>query len=188
LRSLASARQVFIKETTDKRYPEVLADRRFLAADAQHAFLIRHPREAIRSYLALSPNARLHEFGFEAQYQLYLEVSRLSGRVPLVVDADDLMSRPTDTVKAYCAHAGIDFLPHALSWQPSSLPEWQRFRYWHADAAASSGFAEVSRRRNPRAEQHPLLGSYVKYHLPFYQSLYERRVLVSSCSRLPLSR
>jgi hypothetical protein len=177
LRSLASVKPVFIKETTDKRYPEVLADQRFLAADAQHAFLIRHPREAIRSYLALSPNARIHEFGFEAQYELYLEVRRLTGRAPLVVDAGDLMSRPADTVKAYCAHVGIDFLAHALSWRPSELPEWQRFRYWHADAAASSGFAEVPRRRNPGAEQHPMLGTYVEYHLPFYQRLHERRVV-----------
>jgi hypothetical protein len=36
LRSLAATRQVFIKDTTDKRYPEALADRRFLAEDAQH--------------------------------------------------------------------------------------------------------------------------------------------------------
>lgn len=45
LRSLAATRPVFIKDTTDRRHPEVLADRRFLAEDAQHTFLIRHPRE-----------------------------------------------------------------------------------------------------------------------------------------------
>jgi hypothetical protein len=39
------------------------------------------------------------------------------------VDAGDLMSRPADTIKAYCAHVGIDFRPHALTWQPSDRPE-----------------------------------------------------------------
>jgi hypothetical protein len=34
---------VFIKDTTDRRHPEVLADRRFLEQDAEHTFLIRHP-------------------------------------------------------------------------------------------------------------------------------------------------
>jgi hypothetical protein len=56
LRSLAATRQVFIKDTADRRHPEALADRRFLAEDAQHTFLIRHPRETIRSYPALRRN------------------------------------------------------------------------------------------------------------------------------------
>jgi hypothetical protein len=56
LRALAATRQVFIKDTTDRRHPEALADRRFLAEDAQHTFLIRHPRETIRSYLAIRRN------------------------------------------------------------------------------------------------------------------------------------
>jgi Sulfotransferase domain len=67
LRSLAATRAVFIKDTTDRRHPAALADQRFLAEDAQHTFLIRHPRETIRSYLAVRRNPRLHEIGFEAQ-------------------------------------------------------------------------------------------------------------------------
>jgi Sulfotransferase domain len=119
LRALAATRQVFVKDTTDRRHPGALANQRFLAEDAQHTFLIRHPRETLRSYLAIRRNPRIHEIGFETQYELYTKVSRLTGRDPLVVDADDLMRRPADTVRAYCAHAGIGFRPHALSWQPS---------------------------------------------------------------------
>jgi hypothetical protein len=177
LRSLATTRQVFIKDTTDRRHPEALADRRFLAEDAQHTFLIRHPRETIRSYLAIRRNPRIHEIGFEAQYEVYTKVSRLTGRDPLVVDAGDLMRRPADTIEAYCVHVGIDFRPHALSWQPSDRPEWQPFRHWFADVAASSGLAKVPTRRRPDVDQHPMLGTYLKYHLPFYQELYQRRLL-----------
>jgi hypothetical protein len=43
---------------------------------------------------------------------------------------------------------------------------------------ASSGFAEVPSRRSPDAEQHPMLGTYLAYHLPFYQKLYQRRLVV----------
>jgi hypothetical protein len=178
LRCLATTRQVFIKETTDKRYPEALADRRFLAEDAQHTFLIRHPRETISSYLAIRADASMHEIGFEAQYEVYTEVRRLTGRDPLVVDADDLMNRPADTIKAYCAHVGIDFRPHALTWQPSDRPEWQLFRHWHTDVAASSGLTEMASRRSPNPEQHPMLSTYLEYHLPFYQRLYQRRLVV----------
>jgi len=45
---------VFLKDTTDYRYAEVLADRRFLA-EARHAFLIRRPEEIAASYHALYP-------------------------------------------------------------------------------------------------------------------------------------
>ena len=178
LRSLASTRQVFIKDTTDRRHPEALADLRFLAEDAQHTFLIRHPRETIRSYLAIRSNLRIHEIGFEAQYEVYAKVRKLTGRDPLVVDAGDLMNRPADTIKAYCAHVGIDFRPHALSWQPSDRPEWQPFRNWFTDVAASSGLAEVPSRRRLDVEQHPMLDTYLNYHLPFYQKLYQRRLMV----------
>ena len=178
LRSLAATRQVFIKETTDRRHPDVLADRRFLAQDAEHTFLIRHPREVIRSTLAVRRNPRLHEIGFEAQYELYTKIRRLTGRDPLVVEAGDLMSRPADIIKAYCARVGIDFRPHALHWQPSDRPEWQGgFSHWFTGVAASSGWAAVPGRRRLDAEQHPLLDTYLAYHLPFYQKLYQRRLV-----------
>ena len=179
LRSLAATRQVFIKETTDRRHPEALADQRFLAQDAQHTFLIRHPRETIRSYLALRQNPRIHEIGFETQYEVYAKVRKLTGRDPLVVDAGDLMRQPAATIKAYCAHVGVDFQSHALTWRPSDRPEWQGgFSHWFTDVAASSGLAEVPRHRSLVAEQHPILGTYLAYHLPFYQKLYQRRLAV----------
>jgi Sulfotransferase domain len=181
LRALATTRQVFIKDTTDRRHPGALADLRFLAQDAQHTFLIRHPRETIRSYLAVRRNPRIHEIGFEAQYEVYTKVRRLTGRDPLVVDAGDLMSRPADIIKAYCAHAGIDFRPQALTWQPSSRPEWQSgFGHWFTGVAASSGLAQPPSRRNPDTDQHPLLGTYLAYHLPFYEKLHQRRLTVGS--------
>ena len=121
----------------------------------------------------------MHELGFEAQYEVYAKVRKLTGRDPLEVDAGDLISRPADTVKAYCAHVGIDFRPHALSWQPSGQPEWQGgFSHWFTDVAASSGLAQVSSRRGLDAEQHPLLDTYLDYHLPFYQKLFQRRLVV----------
>lgn len=178
LRSLAATRQVFVKDTTDRRHPEALADRRFLTEDAQHTFLIRHPRETIRSFLAIRRNPRIHEIGFEAQYEVYARVRSLTGREPVVVDAGDLMKRPADTIKAYCARVGIEFRPHALTWQPSDRPEWEGgFSRWFTDVAASSGLAEVPSRRSPDAEQHPMLGTYLAYHLPFYQKLYQRRLV-----------
>ena len=33
-------------------------------------------------------------------------------------------------------------------------------------------------RRSLDVEQHPMLDTYLKYHLPFYQKLYQRRLVV----------
>ena len=45
---------VFLKDTTDHRYGEVLLDRRFLA-EARHTFLIRRPEEIAASLRAYGP-------------------------------------------------------------------------------------------------------------------------------------
>jgi hypothetical protein len=103
LRSLAAAGPVFAKETTGRRYPEVLAERAFLAADAVHTFLIRHPRETIASYHAMNPDAPLDKIGFESQYEIFTAVRRLTGRDPVVVDAADLIRSPAAMVRAYRA-------------------------------------------------------------------------------------
>lgn len=179
LRSLAATRPVFIKDTTDRRHSEALADERFLARDARHAFLIRDPRETIRSTLALRREPRIHEIGFEAQYELYLKVSRLTGSDPVVMDASDLMTRPAATVKAYCARVDIEFRPDALAWRPGVLPEFRGgFSHWFTDVAASSGLGEVPGRRGLDPDQHPLLDTYLAYHRPYYQRLHERRLIV----------
>jgi len=179
LRALATTQTVFVKDTTDRRHPAIMADQPFWARDAQHTFLIRHPRETLRSYLAVRRNPRIHELGFEAAYELYARVRTLTGRDPLVIDAGDLMRRPAETVRAYCAHVGLEFQPGALSWQPSDRPEWQSgFSHWFTGVVASSGFADVPSRRRPAVDQHPLLATYLAYHMPFYQALHQRRLVV----------
>ena len=173
---------MFAKETTGKRYPEVLADRGFLASDARHAFLIRHPRETITSYHALNPAAPLDKIGFESLYEIYTAVSGLTGGEPLVIDAADLVRSPAATAAGYCAWAGITFLPQALTWQPAELPEWELSKRWHADVAASSGWAGCRRCRRaasvPDVEGDPVLSAYLRHHLPYYEALHARRLAV----------
>jgi alkylation response protein AidB-like acyl-CoA dehydrogenase len=58
-----------------------------------------------------------------------------------VVDSANLITRPAAKVQAYCGRVGVEFRPEALTWQPSDRPEWEPSRRWHADVAASTGFA-----------------------------------------------
>ena len=178
LRELSAQGPVFVKDTTDERYPGILADRRFLAEDAVHTFLIRHPQETIASYQALNPDVALHQIGFESQFEIFTEVAGATGREPVVVDSDDLMRDAAGTVSAYCAQVGIEFRPEALTWKPDDRQEWAPSKRWHEAAAASTGFGTVAEEPGLDVQAHPVLGGYLRHHLPFYEQLRARRLTV----------
>lgn len=178
LRGLAARGPVFVKDTTDERYPGMLADRRFLASDATHTFLIRHPRDTIASYQALNPKVALHQIGFEAQHEIFRAVRDATGAWPVVIDADDLVARPEEMVKAYCAETGIAYLPEALNWAPGARREWRPSERWHSDARDSSTFTRRRKDYGLNVAAHPVLGGYLRHHLPFYEALYAHRLTV----------
>jgi Sulfotransferase domain len=179
LRRLAARRPVFVKETTGKRYPEVLGDEEFMARDAVHTFLIRHPRETIASRHPLDPGAGIGKAGFESLFEIFTEAARRGGQDPVVIDAADLMASPAAIVRAYCERVGIAFLPQALTWSPQDRPEWTLSSRWHAEAAASTGFAPAPAAESDPGvdvERDPVLSRYLAHHLPFYADLHARRL------------
>jgi hypothetical protein len=165
--------QVFTKETTGVRYPEVLATPEYLEG-VTHTFMIRDPRETIPSYLKLEPDAYVRSIGFELMYEIYTAVSDRTGRQPVVVDSADLVRDTEGTVKAYCAATGIAFVREALSWQPAQRPEWQPSRRWHETVATSTGLGAVS--SEPAAVPDAVAAPYLRRHLPYYEALYARRL------------
>lgn len=177
LRDAARRRPVFVKDTTDERYPDVLADERFLAADARHTFLIRHPRETIASYRALNPDVRCHQIGFAALHEIFTAVRRATGRVPLVIDSADLIADPAGVVRGYCQASFIDFRPAALNWPPGPRPEWQPTQRWHVRASATRGFESTETDYDLDVTSHSVLGGYLRYHLPFYEELRPHRLI-----------
>jgi hypothetical protein len=165
--------QVFMKETTGVRYPDVVTTPEFLDG-VTHTFLIRDPRETIPSYLKLEPDARVDSIGFGLLHEIYAAVAEHAGRQPVVIDAADLVRAPEATVRAYCAATGIPFIPEALSWQPAQRPEWQPSRRWHETVAASTGFGAAS--SEPATAPHAVAGQYLDHHLPYYEALHARRL------------
>jgi hypothetical protein len=169
---------VFLKETTDHRYGEVLADQRFLA-EARHAFLIRRPEEIAASYYARWPDMRIHEVGLETQLQLHAAVRDADGHPPVVIDSDDLVARPEATMAAYCAAVDLPFIPQALTWEPGERPEWRRTARWHTDASASSGFERRERTYTHTIGSSDELARFAAHHLPFYEQLHAQRLEVA---------
>jgi hypothetical protein len=178
LRELAEQGPVFFKDTTDFHYPGLLADEAFLR-EATHTFIIRHPAQAISSHLALNPELTRDEIGFSRLAEIFGAVRAASGATPVVIDSEDLLSRPQETVRTFCELVGIPFLPEALRWEPGMREEWQRTGRWHESTSRTSGFAAPAAKAEPAAESgNPLIAEYVAYHLPFYEQLYAERMLV----------
>ena len=85
--------KVFFKETTDQRYEEVLAGKRFLA-EARHVFLIRHSRRHRRFLPPTVARNALGGGGAKTMHELYAAVVDAGSHRPVAIDADDLATRP----------------------------------------------------------------------------------------------
>ncbi|MFD8063228.1 sulfotransferase family protein [Streptomyces cyaneofuscatus] len=170
LRGIAADKPVFFKDTTDFHYPALLADRAFLTA-ATHTFIIRHPSEAIASHHALNPDLDRDEIGFARLHEIFTAVRDAAGTTPVVIDSEDLLDRPADTVRSYCSAVGIPFLPDALNWQPGMRSEWRTTSRWHESTSRTAGFTRGPSTDTAVVEADPKLRAYRDYHLPYYEEL-----------------
>jgi hypothetical protein len=175
IRELSQTRPVFFKDTTDERYPAVLADHSFLAEDATHTFLIRDPRRTITSYQRINPEFRPEQIGFGHQAELFDAVAAATGSAPLVLDAEQFGADAEATVRGYCATVGIPFRPDAMTWSAGTRAEWGPSAKWHEEVSRSTGFAVP-----PAAPQEPdpfarddRLASVLAGQRPHYEHLHE---------------
>jgi hypothetical protein len=179
LRDETDAMSVFVKDHPPiECRPDVLADRRFLAA-TRHAFLIRRPEEIAASGYALHPGMNIDAIGLENLCTVQDAVRDAGADASVVIDSDDLVTRPAATMAAYCAAVGLPFIPRALTWEPGERPEWRQYARWHADASASSGFERHEHVYQHTVENSPELARFAAHHRPFYERLYAQRLDVT---------
>jgi hypothetical protein len=181
LASNETGKRVFFKDTSDYRYPSLLADER-LYHRVVNTFMIREPRAAIASHHAMNPDATLDEIGFEYLHTIFEAVWAETGEIPLVIDGDDLVADPEGTVRAYCDRVGLPFIASALQWQPSkpdAQSAWQRTARWHQEVDNSSGLVATARKPRVDIDADPRLLSLVEHHKPFYDILYGHRLAPS---------
>jgi hypothetical protein len=176
LRRLSAREPVFFKDTTDARYPHVLHDDAFLATDAVHAFLIRHPARTIASYHAINPAMTRDQIGFEHLHEIYTAVAAATGTTPCVIEADELVADPAAGVAAFCRAVGIDFRPDALAWEPGDRAEWAPSARWHRAVSGSHRLTATVTAPAVDPATHPVLRRYLDHQLPFYEALHATAV------------
>ena len=132
------SQRLFVKDMAYHAAPELTDDD--LAA-MTHTFLIREPRAALTSLHAEWPDFTDDETGYAAQRELFDRVIEVTGSVPAVIDSDVLRSDPARIISLWCHRVGIEYRPASLHWEPGMRAEWQLWRDWYTNAAASTGFA-----------------------------------------------
>ena len=109
-----------------------------------HTFLVRDPRAALTSLHRRWPDFTDDEAGYEAQRVLFDRVRDVTGSTPPVIDSDALRADPDRVVASWCEQVGIDHRPDSLQWKAGMRPEWQLWRSWYENTAASTGFTPPS--------------------------------------------
>ena len=151
----------------------------------KHTFLIRHPAKVTlsqhrKNFEALQPyNVRSTRFcHIHKAYHLVRE--RLDP-IPIVVDADDLLSDPKGIMQKYCEATGLPFEENMVAWTPKSFPDWdncQECSVWHGDVIKSSGFIQRECPSSPpaMADLPEEVRAVVEESLPYYEDLYRMRL------------
>ena len=133
----AGGTAVFVKDMAYHAAPGITDD---ALSAMTHTFLIRDPRAALTSLHRRWPDFTDDEAGYGAQRALFDRVVAVTGTVPAVIDSDALVTDPDGVVAAWCERVGIDHRPESLRWSAGMRSEWQLWRDWYENAAASTGF------------------------------------------------
>ena len=115
-------------------------DRSFVYS-IENAFLIRSPEKVIKSFGRKIIDFSLSDLGFTQQLDLFNMICDKTGKVPPVIDADDLCASPEKILKNLCKQLNISYSEKMLRWKKGSHHYdgvWGR--YWYKSVNKSSGF------------------------------------------------
>ena len=175
LYELAERKDVFVKEVTDRPHSSVLNDHEFLARTT-HSFLVRRPDEIAASFYALKPDMECQEVGVENLWNAYTRISEHSPAPLPIVDADDLIADPVNTMVLYCRAVGIPFKRESLTWTAGHRTEWRLTDRWHESIAQSTQFLKQATVYEATITNTPRLAQFSAHHWEFYERLRAHRI------------
>ncbi len=145
-----------------------------------HSFLIRHPLKTVSSMHKRWPEFHIVETGFAAQRRLFDEVTQKAGRVPPVIDSDDLLTNPAGVVRAWCEAVGIDFIEEALSWSPGKRDEvsWWDGGSFHENLRNSDGLKPQPTKPVTLEDAAPRVKAVMPELMPHYTHMRQHRIIV----------
>lgn len=161
-------------------------------ADIQHTFLVRNPKKAINSLYKASTNPKLtgwsyfdpKEAGFVQLFSLYNFVRQNLDPSPVIIDADELLEFPEETMKSFCGSVGVEYKPGMTEWEPGPVDGFEVWAGWHEDVLKSTGFVRkntTNKTTQKKAEQSrdqelpTVVTMTIEESLPVYEIMYKNR-------------
>ncbi|MFQ3347840.1 MAG: hypothetical protein ACI9O0_000050 [Paracoccaceae bacterium] len=154
------------KHMTQHMIPQF--DRGFMRQCA-NVFLIRHPALVVASYAKKREEPSFSDIGFVQQAKLFEEVTIWQGQRPVVIDSQDILASPAQSLGRLCAALGIEYSASMLSWPKGGHQDdgiWAS--HWYGAVHCSTGFDR------PSAGVEALVPEYadlVAQALPYYEAL-----------------
>ncbi|HIL33094.1 MAG TPA: HAD family hydrolase, partial [Candidatus Poseidoniales archaeon] len=85
-------------------------------AEVRNCFLIRDPREVLLSYAKKRADVTVDDVGILQQAEIFDHVCELTGEVPPVLDAKDVLTDPRKVLGTLCQRLDIEFCDEMLAW------------------------------------------------------------------------
>lgn len=142
----------------------------------QHCFLIRDPAEVVNSYTNSRGVCSVDDIGIKRQFELYQDISEVSGQDIPIVDSNDVLKNPERTLRLLCEKLGVPFMPEMLNWPKGSRASdgvWAK--HWYKSVENSTGFAPYTEKQLQLNDEQLEVVNQVQ---PFYQQLYDKRIIV----------
>ena len=148
-------------------------DRRWLA-QLTNCFLIRDPAEVLASYVRTRRNVTLDDLGYPQQVEILERVQALTGTVPPILDARDVLENPRRTLTLLCEALGVAFTDRMLAWpagRRASDGNWAK--HWYQRVERSTGFMPYRPKTAPLPARLRAIADACE---PYYQAIYRQRL------------
>ena len=109
--------------------------------DLANCFLIRDPQEMITSLIKIIPQPSLEDTGLPQQWEIFKLVREQTGKIPPVLDSQDIQNHPRNLLGKLCDCLGIAFQESMLTWPAGLRPTdgiWGK--HWYSQVETSTGF------------------------------------------------
>lgn len=107
-----------------------------------HCFLIREPAQVVNSYTNSRGECHADDIGIKRQFELYEAISRMTGQTIPVIDSNEVLRNPEDTLTKLCKALDVPFSRAMLTW-PAGRREsdgvWAS--HWYKSVEVSTHFS-----------------------------------------------
>lgn len=139
-----------------------------------NVFLIRHPNAVVASYIKSRAEIKPEDIGLLQQAELFDELIRETGKIPLVIDSAEFLANPRGFLTALCTHLSIPFQEAMLNWPSGSRASdgiWAK--HWYASVWQSTGFESRPEQLAELSAEHQNIADAC---LPAYLHLHAQRL------------